>query len=68
MRYLDTQEAGLDNYHRERTEPYVDDVIGRKTAVLKEQNCRKAVEVQHTQGETQDRQAKEPPESLSLLC
>lgn len=46
----------------------MDDVIGRKTAILKEQSCKKAAEVQHTQGETQDRQAKEPPESLSLLC
>lgn len=68
MRYLDTQGAGLDNYHRERIEAYVDDVIGRKTAILKEQSCKKAAEVQHTQGETQDRQAKEPPESLSLPC
>lgn len=66
MRYLDTQGAGLDNYHRERIKAYVDDVIGRKTAVLKEQTCKKAVEMQHTQGETQDRQAREPPESLSL--
>lgn len=46
----------------------MDDVIGRKTAILKEQSCKKAAEVQHTQGETQDRQAKEPPESLSLPC
>lgn len=41
MRYSDTRGAGLDNYRRERTEAYVDDVRGRKTLVSKEHGCKK---------------------------
>lgn len=70
MRYSDTRGAGLDNYHRERREAHVDDVIGKKTLVLKEQSCKKGSSdagLAHTRRKTGQTDQGAPRESLATV-